>query len=72
MLNIKHVTMGLTDIDDKNTEKLRAYLNLSNKASAISVALSVTNKLTDYMKEGSSILVKNKDGSMQELYFERQ
>lgn len=43
MLKIKHVTMGLTGIDDKNTEKLRAYLNLSNKASAVSVALSVTN-----------------------------
>lgn len=57
------VTMNLTDIDLRNTEKLTKTLNARSKASTVSKALAITKTITDSLEKGGDLVVHNPDGS---------
>ncbi len=61
------VTMSLTERDVKNTEKLTERLHSRSKAATVSTALSVTAELADIIRDGGTLMVRNRDGSMQGL-----
>lgn len=59
------VTMNLTERDVKNTEKLTTRLHSRSKAATVSTALSVTAALADIIADGGTLMVRNRDGSME-------
>ncbi len=61
------VTMNLTERDVENTEKLTTLLHSRSKAATVSTALSVTATIADIIEKGGSVMIRNKDGSMDRL-----
>ena len=64
---MKKVTMNLTERDIKITEELTRKLDSRSKASTVSSALAITNELTKLVGNGSTLLRRNRDGSMERL-----
>ena len=67
MSNIQKVTMGLTEKDVENVQFLLDELNTRTKAGAVSASLNLAKALVDAKKHGSKIIIKNDDGTLQEL-----
>ena len=59
--------MNLTEHDIETTEKLTHKLNSRSKASAVSSALSIADTLTDLLKDGGTLLKRDRDGSMERI-----
>ena len=64
---LRKVTMNLTDRDIEITEELTKKLNSRSKASTVSSALAITNELTKLLGDGSALLRRNRDGSMERI-----
>ena len=65
----KKVTMQLTAADVRNTDDLQKVLHARSKAAAVSTALSVTSYLTKVMNNGGSVLIRDEDGSVREMFW---
>ncbi len=63
----KKVTMNLTERDIEITEELSKKLNSRSKASTVSSALAITYELTRLLGDGSALLRRNRDGSMERI-----
>lgn len=59
--------MNLTDRDVEIAEELTKKLNSRTKASTVSNALAITNELADLLGDGSTLLRRNPDGSMERI-----
>jgi hypothetical protein len=64
-MELKKVTMNLTERDIANTEILTVRLHSRNKASTVSSALAITEGITRKMADGGELIVRKKDGSME-------
>ncbi len=64
-MELKKVTMNLTERDIANTEILTARLHSKNKASTVSSALAITEGITRKIEDGGELIVRKKDGSME-------
>ena len=61
------VTMGLTDRDVLNTEKIRTALDARSNAHAVSIALSLTAFLIDQLQRGNDLLLRSPSGELQKV-----
>lgn len=64
-MELKKVTMNLTDWDIANAEILAARLRSRNKASTVSTALAITEGITRKIEDGGELIIRKKDGSME-------
>ena len=64
-MELKKVTMNLTERDIANTEILTARLHSRNKASTVSSALAITEGITRKIEDGGELIIRKKDGSME-------
>ncbi len=64
-MELKKVTMNLTERDIANTEVLTARLHSRNKASTVSSALAITEGITRKIEDGGELIIRKKDGSME-------
>ena len=67
--DLKKVTMQLSPIDVKNTDELQKILHTRSKAAAVSTALAVTAYLTKIIEEGGTVLVRDEDGNVKEMFW---
>lgn len=66
-MNLKKVTMNLTEQDIKNTEEICKRLHSRSKAQAVSSALSITEGLTREVQNGSEVMLRRPDGSVRTM-----
>ena len=66
-MELKKVTMNLTEQDIANTAILTSRLNSRNKASTVSSALAITEGITRKIEDGGELMIRKKDGSMEAL-----
>ena len=64
-MELKKVTMNLTERDIANAEMLTARLHSRNKASTVSTALAIMEGLTKKIEDGGELIVRKKDGSIE-------
>lgn len=64
-MELKKVTMNLTERDIANAELLTARLQSRNKASTVSTALAITEGITRKIEEGGELIIRKKDGSVE-------
>ena len=64
-MELKKVTMNLTERDIANAEILTARLHSRNKASTVSTALAITEGITRKIEDGGELIVRKKDGSIE-------
>lgn len=64
-MELKKVTMNLTERDIANAEILTARLHSRNKASTVSTALAIIEGLTRRIEDGGELIVRRKDGSIE-------
>ncbi len=64
-MELKKVTMNLTERDIANAEILTARLHSRNKASTVSTALAIMEALTRKIEDGGELIVRKKDGSIE-------
>ena len=64
-MELKKVTMNLTERDIANAEILTARLHSRNKASTVSTALAIIEGLTRKIEDGGELIVRKKDGSIE-------
>ena len=64
-MELKKVTMNLTEWDIANAEILAARLHSRNKASTVSTALAITEGITRKIEDGGELIIRKKDGSME-------
>ncbi len=64
-MELTKVTMNLTPNDIKNAEAVYERTNARNKAHAVGTALAIAAALTD--DKNAEILIKHKNGTMQQL-----
>jgi len=63
----KLVSMGLTERDITNAEKLQEKFHCANKAEAVSAALSITVSLMDRLANGEELYIRTKAGITERL-----
>jgi hypothetical protein len=59
MSTYTQVTMGVTDKDINNVEKLKHFFKKSNNAEVVAIALALTSCITDHIGDGSQLIIKN-------------
>ena len=64
-MELKKVTMNLTERDIANAELLTARLQSRNKASTVSTALAITEGITRKIEDGGELIIRKKDGSIE-------
>lgn len=67
MTQLRTVTMGLTERDARNAERLQLKLGTHNKAEAVSAALSITSGLSDLLEGNKELIIRNKRGDMEKV-----
>lgn len=67
MVQMRKVTMNLTERDVKNTERLRLKLHTRSNAEAVSAALSITSSLSDLLGENKELIIRNKNGDIEKV-----
>ena len=60
--------MNLTQRDIANTEALLARLHSRSRASAVSSALVIAEEITKKLEHGEQVLVRKKDGSIEQVF----
>lgn len=60
-------TMKLTHRDVANAEDIRAWINASNKAHAVSISLSLTAFLIAHLRQGADLLLRRPDGMTERI-----
>ncbi|ARN70099.1 MULTISPECIES: hypothetical protein [Vibrio] len=66
-VELKKVSMNLTQTDITNLEELKTTLNQRTEASVVSLSLALTKEFTDMILSGQRILTEDKDGKIQEI-----
>ena len=66
-MELKKVTMNLTEKDIANTELLTTRLHSRTKASTVSSALAIAEGITKKIEDGGELMIKRRDGSMETL-----
>ncbi|EGQ9742330.1 hypothetical protein FWP33_07330 [Vibrio parahaemolyticus] len=66
-VELKKVSMNLTQTDITNCEELKTTLNQRTEASVVSLSLALTKEITDMILSGQRILTEDKDGKIQEI-----
>lgn len=61
------VTMKLTDRDADNAEFVRQLTSARSKAHAISVALALTRFITERLKHGAELILRNQEGDLERV-----
>ena len=67
MVQMRKVTMNLTERDVKNTERLRLKLHTRSNAEAVSAALSITSSLSDLLNDDKELIIRNKNGDIEKV-----
>lgn len=66
-VELKKVSMNLTQTDITNCEELKTTLNQRTEAGVVSLSLALTKEITDMILSGQRILTEDKDGKIQEI-----
>lgn len=67
MVQMRKVTMNLTERDVKNTERLRLKLHTRSNAEAVSAALSIASSLSDLLEDNKELIIRNKNGDIEKV-----
>ena len=67
MVQMRKVTMNLTERDVRNTERLRLKLHTRSNAEAVSAALSITSSLSDLLDDNKELIIRNKNGDIEKV-----
>lgn len=66
-MQLRKVTMNLTEQDVRNTEMLSEKLHTRSKAEAVSAALNITSFLSKKLDHGKELIIKSKTGEMEQI-----
>jgi len=66
-LQLREVTMGLTDFDFNNAEIITELFRMRNKAEAVSAALSLTSFLSKALQGDKELIIRDKAGNMDKI-----
>lgn len=64
---LKKFSMNLTDMDIKNTERVRKLFHVRTNADAISASLSIARSLGEMIRDGKELLLRNKQGEIEKI-----
>ena len=67
--SLTKVSMNLSQKSLKNVEEVSKLIQEDNKTRVVSSSLEITKEILQLVKNGKKIIVKNEDGSEQELKF---
>ncbi len=67
MVQMRKVTMNLTERDVKNTERLRLKLHTRSNAEAVSAALTITSSLSDLLDDNKELIIRSKNGDIEKV-----
>ena len=67
-MNMKKVTMNLTERDIQNTESLNRRLHSRSKASTVSSALAIAEEITHSIEQGEEVLIRTKGGTLERVF----
>lgn len=67
--SLTRVSMNLSQKSLKNVEEVSRLIQEDNKTRVVSSSLEITKEILQLVKSGKKIIIKNEDGSEQELKF---
>lgn len=61
------VKMTLSERDVERVERLRDMLDAQNKAFAVRTAVDISHTLAQKIKQGGTLLIRNRDGRVEQV-----